>query len=134
MPTTVSISVPDISIVVIPTPIVEVVVAPMPAVTIAAMPAVVISGDAGSIDRHNVSASSHQDLRTAIGNKASPYTHVQSTLSGAWLINHNLGRSPSISISDSDGNQVWGGVVHHPPFNSSSVTFAFALAGTAYCI
>ena len=91
-------------------------------------------GGTASVDQHNISPISHLDLRTAIGNKASPYVHIQSTLSTTWLINHNLGRKPSISATTSSGNQVWGGVVHHSPFNSSTITFAIAIDGEAYCI
>lgn len=90
-------------------------------------------GGQNEINAHNISTTAHQDLRTAIGNKASPYTHVQSTMATSWTINHGLGRMASITTYDSSGLQVFGRVVANG-LNTSSVVFGIAISGIAYCI
>lgn len=90
-------------------------------------------GSSGEILNHNNSTTSHQDLRAAIGNKASPYSHIQSTLSTSWIINHNLNKPVSITTFDSSGSQIMGDVV----INSSNVlivVFAIAVNGSAYIV
>ena len=103
------------------------------AITVTVAAAIVVSGGGGDVGMHNSDPSSHPDLRTAINNKASPYVHSQTTLSTIWTINHGLGRSPSISITRSDGTRVIGTVVDNG-LNVCSVVFAIAISGTAYCI
>lgn len=88
---------------------------------------------AAEVAAHNNEVNAHPDLRTAINNKASPYVHTQPTLSTAWAINHNMGRSPSISVVRSDGTRVEGTVVDNG-VNACSIVFAIATSGTAYCI
>jgi hypothetical protein len=61
------------------------------------------------------------------------YKHVQSVLSTAWVVNHKLNRVASITTYRSDGLKVEGTVVSISP-NVSTVTFAFAAIGIAYCI
>lgn len=90
-------------------------------------------GTGSSVDQHNNSVTSHADLRTAIGNKASPYTHLQSTLSTTWTINHNLNRPTSITTFNSIGAEI-NGTVTANGLNVSSVVFAIAVNGSAYCI
>ena len=38
------------------------------------------------------------------------YTHTQATPSSLWVIHHNLGRYPSVSVVDSAGNEGYGDV------------------------
>lgn len=90
-------------------------------------------GIGGNVPQHNVDQSSHPDIRALINNKASPYTHIQSTMSNTWVINHNLGKFPSIDTFLSDGTKVEGNRVNNG-LNSSSITFAIAVSGSAYCI
>jgi len=61
------------------------------------------------------------------------YKHTQSVLSTAWVVNHKLNRVVSITTYRSDGLKVEGTVVSISP-NVSTVTFAFAAIGIAYCI
>lgn len=62
-----------------------------------------------------------------------PYTHVQSTMSTSWVINHGLGRIGSITTYENDGLEVSGRVVSNG-LNTSNVVFGVAIAGIAYCI
>lgn len=68
-----------------------------------------------------------------VGSGVASYTHVQSAMSTSWVINHRLGRIASITTYLENGAQVEGTVVFHDT-STSTVVFAFALAGTAYCI
>lgn len=85
------------------------------------------------VDNHNNSTNAHQDLRSAIGNKASPYFHDQTTLSTSWIINHNLNKPVSITTFDINGSQIIGTVITNS-LNVSSVVFAIAVNGSAYII
>ena len=66
-------------------------------------------------------------------NGVAPYTHTQSTLSTAWAINHSLNRYVSITVYRQDGLKVDGTVINNGP-NVSTITFALAINGVAYCI
>lgn len=104
------------------------------AITVTVAAAIVLSGGGGGdVGIHNNDPSSHPDLRALINNKASPYVHIQSTLAATWTINHNMGRSPSISVVRSDGTRVTGTIVDNG-LNVCSIVFAIAISGTAYCI
>ena len=61
------------------------------------------------------------------------YTHTQSTLSLSWVINHSLNRYVSITVYRQDGLKVDGTVINNGP-NVSTITFALAINGIAYCI
>ena len=61
------------------------------------------------------------------------YTHTQSTLSLSWAINHSLNRYVSITVYRQDGLKVDGTVINNGP-NVSTITFALAINGIAYCI
>lgn len=59
------------------------------------------------------------------------YTHNQAVPNTIWLINHNLGRFPSVTIVDSASAQVFGDTI----YISDSVIrleFSAAFSGTAY--
>lgn len=68
-----------------------------------------------------------------MGSGLLPYVHVQSTMSTSWVINHQLGRIGSITTYLENGAQVEGTVVSNGS-QTSTVVFAIASAGTAYCI
>jgi hypothetical protein len=59
------------------------------------------------------------------------YTHSQSIPSETWTINHNLGQFPSVTVVDSAGTEVIGGVTYQ---NSNTIVLSFtaAFAGKAY--
>ena len=67
------------------------------------------------------------------GTGVAAYTHTQSTLSLSWAINHSLNRYVSITVYRQDGLKVDGTVINNGP-NVSTVTFALAISGIAYCI
>lgn len=59
------------------------------------------------------------------------YHFTQSNPLTAWTINHNLGRYPSVTVTDSSGN-VGYGTVAYSDANNLSVSFASAFSGDAY--
>lgn len=64
---------------------------------------------------------------------ASPYVHAQNIASAIWTIDHGLGRKPSVSFTDSGGNEVEGDV-EHPSVNQTIGSFSSPFSGEAYLI
>ena len=50
------------------------------------------------------------------------YLHKQNIPSDEWVINHNLGKYPAVSIIDSAKNEVIGEIIYH---NENSITVSF---------
>lgn len=65
------------------------------------------------------------------GSEASTYTYTQEMPSDIWMIRHNLGRMPSVSVVDSAGSVVYGNV-DYIDSNSVRVTFSGEFSGKAY--
>jgi hypothetical protein len=62
---------------------------------------------------------------------SSTYIHHQAIASSVWVVTHNLGSFPSVTIVDSAGTMVMGSI----QYNSDSqftITFSGAFAGKAY--
>jgi hypothetical protein len=59
------------------------------------------------------------------------YTHSQDSASSSWVIVHNLGRRPSVTIVDSGGNVQIGDVLYNSD-NQITVNFSAAFGGYAY--
>lgn len=59
------------------------------------------------------------------------YAHNQSVASSAWIINHNLNKYPSVTITDSANDEVEG-EVRYNGLNSLTVSFSAPFAGKAY--
>lgn len=59
------------------------------------------------------------------------YTHNQTSPSTEWTITHNLGKFPSVSVTDSSGN-LWQTEVDYLNQNSLIVRFSAAFSGKAY--
>lgn len=59
------------------------------------------------------------------------YIHSQLTPASTWIITHNLGKHPSVSVVDSSGNWVIGDV-SYPSANTVTITFGAAFGGIAY--
>jgi hypothetical protein len=64
------------------------------------------------------------------------YTHTQGSVSNTWVIVHNLGRFPSVTVVDSGGTVVTGNVVYD---SNNQITLTFfangslvAFSGKAY--
>ena len=59
------------------------------------------------------------------------FEHNQSTVSATWLIAHNLGKHPSVSVVDSAGTSVVG-IVEYVNLNYLAIKFNAAFSGYAY--
>lgn len=66
------------------------------------------------------------------GIKDKNYEHIQLNGSTAWSIPHNLGKKPSITAIDSNGNRVFG-VEKHIDNNNSILEFNVSISGVATC-
>lgn len=66
-----------------------------------------------------------------INNPAIAYHHVQGTPSASWVINHNLGWKPNVTVQDSGGSVVVG-EISYTSTNSLTLTFSGAFSGNAY--
>lgn len=77
------------------------------------------------------------DVVTLIGTdvgtlrKQNTYTHIQSASSSSWVINHGMGKFPSVSVVDSAGSEVVGDVVHGD-INTVIVNFSAPFQGRAF--
>lgn len=58
------------------------------------------------------------------------YVHEQTEASAEWVIEHNLGRYPAVTVLDSDGSEVHGDV-RHDSENKVTVKFTVPFGGTA---
>lgn len=61
------------------------------------------------------------------------YTHTQSVPDTTWLVTHNLGRFPSVTVIDSAGTQVVGDTIHVSNM-VVRLEFSAAFSGSAYLI
>lgn len=59
------------------------------------------------------------------------YHHRQNTTSNTWIINHNLGFYPNVTVVDSGGTIVEGEIAYTTR-NSLTTTFSAAFSGHAY--
>ncbi len=74
-----------------------------------------------------------QSQAAASGEGLKPYTHNQNLAAITWEVKHNLGRYPLVSVLDSAGTQVHGGVKHISK-NELQITFSAAFKGTAQLV
>lgn len=58
------------------------------------------------------------------------YHHTQDVPSTSWVITHNIGYKPNISLFDNEGNNIEGDISHSSD-NQITVTFAIQISGTA---
>lgn len=63
--------------------------------------------------------------------KVNSYTHYQISASQEWMINHNIGKFPSVSVVDSAGTVVIGDVTYID-MNNLIIQFISAFSGKAY--
>ena len=59
------------------------------------------------------------------------YVFEQSNASDEWLIEHNLGKEPSVSITSSTGISMFG-FIEYIDINKVKISFKRAVAGIAY--
>jgi hypothetical protein len=61
------------------------------------------------------------------------FVHVQNSPSATWIINHNLGRRPGVSLLTLNGDE-FEGQIRHVSSNQAQALLATAMAGQALCI
>lgn len=66
------------------------------------------------------------------GSTGSTYEHTQSTPAATWQIQHNLGRTPNISLISASGVVVYADILHSST-SQAVISFPSPLAGTAMC-
>lgn len=59
------------------------------------------------------------------------YTHVQSSSSSLWVINHNLGYNPVVAAQDSNEVNIEG-TITYLSLNTLTIQFSKSVSGTAY--
>ena len=59
------------------------------------------------------------------------HEHIQGSVSNTWVINHNLGFKPNLTVVDSAGT-IYEGEIAYTNTNSLTVTFSVAFSGIAY--
>ena len=59
------------------------------------------------------------------------YVHVQSTVSATWMVEHDLGWFPNVTVIDSAGSTVEGDVAHIDT-TMLTISFSGAFTGHAY--
>ncbi len=67
-----------------------------------------------------------------LGQAGINYTHTQAAPSDTWIINHNLGKYPSISVM-SVGEVEFESDIHHINKNQARIYLAIPQAGIAQC-
>ncbi len=70
--------------------------------------------------------------RPEISGEDKTYRHVQIVAIDTWVINHNLGKYPTVAVVDTSG-AVMIGELHYNTLSKVSVTFSAAVSGEAYC-
>lgn len=68
------------------------------------------------------------------GNQSSQdifYKHIQSVASDTWVIAHNLGKYPSVTVVDSSGSECEGHTTYNGP-NQLTISFSAPFSGIAY--
>lgn len=71
-------------------------------------------------------------LERELISKPTHYTHEQMVPSGMWIIQHNLDKFPSVTITDSAGSVVYGEITYKDK-NVVHANFSAGFSGTAYC-
>ena len=63
--------------------------------------------------------------------QALAYEHTQGSVSASWVITHNLGFKPNVTVVDSAGT-IYEGEITYTNSNSLTVSFSQAFSGKAY--
>lgn len=59
------------------------------------------------------------------------FVHNQTLASATWIVDHNLGKLPSVTIIDSANDEVFG-EVKHDTINKATISFSAAFSGKAF--
>ena len=65
------------------------------------------------------------------GTQVLAYMHTQGSVSATWVIAHNLGFYPNVTVQDSGGT-IYEGEIAYTNTNSLTVSFSSAFSGKAY--
>lgn len=60
------------------------------------------------------------------------YRYVQALSVDTWVINHGLGKRPTVAVVDTSGSVIVGDV-RYTGLNTLTITFSAAVSGEAYC-
>lgn len=82
------------------------------------------------ITNNNRQFITQEELEMIYRNAPQHYVHNQISASQVWLIQHNLGKMPSVSISDSAGTIVYG-EIKYLDLNNIEVRFSSGFSGKA---
>ena len=63
--------------------------------------------------------------------QALAYEHTQGSVSASWVISHNLGFKPNVTVVDSAGT-IYEGEITYTNSNSLTVSFSQSFSGKAY--
>ena len=72
-----------------------------------------------------------QGPQGAPGASSSSYVHTQTPAAASWVVNHDLGYRPAVTVFDGTGALVVTDFVHNST-SSLTITFGAPLAGVAY--
>ena len=61
------------------------------------------------------------------------YEHTQAMLATEWIVFHQLGRHPAVSVEDAVGNQMQASV-YYTSMDELRITFASSVTGKVYCV
>lgn len=71
-------------------------------------------------------------LQLSVGEYDKNYVHNQSVASSTWVVNHNLNKKCSVTVTDSAGTVVQGEVIYNS-LNQVTINFSAAFSGEAFC-
>ena len=94
------------------------------------------TGIQGPTGNDNADLTTTDDLTEGTTNKyftvgRVSYEHTQGSSSNSWVINHNLGFKPNVTVVDSAGT-MYEGEIAYTNTNSLTVSFSAAFSGKAY--
>lgn len=94
----------------------------------------VSTGNAGTnavVTNSGTSTNAVFDFTIPRGDNGGAYTHVQNAVSNTWVVNHNLGYYPQVTVVESGGSLVEG-VIAYNSNNQLTITFSVSISGYAY--
>lgn len=86
----------------------------------------------GLVDTYTVLYDNGTTSTFQITNGANGYTFEQGIASSIWIIEHDMGKRPSVTIVDSAGNMQIPNEITYDSDTQITVTFLSAFAGKAY--
>ena len=87
------------------------------------------SGNALKIPRINAGATAIEWIVATSADKY--FLHTQSTPSVSWVVNHSMGKYPSVTLMDGSGNVIEADNIQHTDLNSTTITLSESITGTA---